>query len=240
MKDFKFILLALVHLIFLANSAQAHYDPNIGRWVSRDPVAERGGVNLYGFVENDGIGSWDRLGLYTIQDAVAALKKQGVRPEGSPNPLDPAGTGNEYSNEQKFNQWLKLEEADTDWLYQLPKCPDRICIVGGKPKKCDHSDWGDIGKADKDFHPGAKWCMRSKEFGKSAQQCCYDENGDLLKDLPAAGTPDRVAASAGNSLFLGHYGHDVEPYIFAERLHREGDYGKARPPSKGGGSCYKK
>ncbi|MBJ7257089.1 MAG: hypothetical protein JHD23_08510 [Akkermansiaceae bacterium] len=40
MKNLKFILLALVHLVFLANSAQAHYDPNIGRWLSRDPINE--------------------------------------------------------------------------------------------------------------------------------------------------------------------------------------------------------
>lgn len=63
MKNLKFILLALAHLIFLASSAQAHYDPNIGRWLSRDPIAERGGVNLYGFVENDGISRSDYLGL---------------------------------------------------------------------------------------------------------------------------------------------------------------------------------
>lgn len=63
MKNLKFILLALVHVVFLANSAQAHYDPNVGRWLSRDPIAERGGVNLYGFVGNDGINGIDILGL---------------------------------------------------------------------------------------------------------------------------------------------------------------------------------
>ncbi|MCW1887021.1 RHS repeat-associated core domain-containing protein [Luteolibacter flavescens] len=32
-----------------------YYDPVTGRWPSRDPIEERGGVNLYGFVGNDGI-----------------------------------------------------------------------------------------------------------------------------------------------------------------------------------------
>ncbi|MFC7339560.1 RHS repeat-associated core domain-containing protein [Haloferula chungangensis] len=63
MKNLKFILLALVHLVFFANSAQAHYDPNIGRWLSRDPIGEQGGINLYGFVENDGVNRWEFLGL---------------------------------------------------------------------------------------------------------------------------------------------------------------------------------
>ena len=41
------------------------YDPVTGRWPSRDPIQERGGVNLYGFVGNDGVNSWDVLGLLT-------------------------------------------------------------------------------------------------------------------------------------------------------------------------------
>jgi hypothetical protein len=34
-----------------------------GRWPSRDPIEEEGGVNLYGFVRNDGSNSWDVLGM---------------------------------------------------------------------------------------------------------------------------------------------------------------------------------
>jgi hypothetical protein len=40
-----------------------HYDPALGRWPSRDPIGEKGGVNLYAFVGNDPIYWWDRLGL---------------------------------------------------------------------------------------------------------------------------------------------------------------------------------
>jgi len=32
-------------------------------WPSRDPIEEDGGVNLYGFVGNDGVNSWDYLGM---------------------------------------------------------------------------------------------------------------------------------------------------------------------------------
>ena len=35
-------------------------------WPSRDPMEERGGVNLYGFVGNHSIGGIDRLGLYDL------------------------------------------------------------------------------------------------------------------------------------------------------------------------------
>jgi RHS repeat-associated protein len=40
-----------------------YYDPATGRWPSRDPIGEMGGINLYGFVGNDGITKIDLLGL---------------------------------------------------------------------------------------------------------------------------------------------------------------------------------
>jgi len=38
------------------------YDDRVLDWPSRDPIEERGGVNLYAFVGNDGINKWDKLG----------------------------------------------------------------------------------------------------------------------------------------------------------------------------------
>jgi RHS repeat-associated protein len=43
------------------------YDPETGRWPSRDPIEEMGGLNLYGFVGNDGVNRWDLLGLASVQ-----------------------------------------------------------------------------------------------------------------------------------------------------------------------------
>ncbi len=40
-----------------------YYDPKTGKWPSRDPIEEEGGMNLYGFVGNDAISAWDALGL---------------------------------------------------------------------------------------------------------------------------------------------------------------------------------
>lgn len=50
-------------LCFFTQSLHAFYNPVQGRWCSRDPIEERGGVNLYGFVENDAVGKNDYLGM---------------------------------------------------------------------------------------------------------------------------------------------------------------------------------
>jgi RHS repeat-associated protein len=42
------------------------YSPGLGRFLSRDPIGTRGGLNEYGFVNNDAVNKWDPLGLKTI------------------------------------------------------------------------------------------------------------------------------------------------------------------------------
>ena len=39
-----------------------HYDPAIGRWIQRDPLAEMGGINLFSFLSNAPLASIDILG----------------------------------------------------------------------------------------------------------------------------------------------------------------------------------
>ena len=40
-----------------------YYSPKLGRWISRDPLGEAGGINLYGFVRNNPVHRYDPLGL---------------------------------------------------------------------------------------------------------------------------------------------------------------------------------
>jgi RHS repeat-associated protein len=39
------------------------FDPETGRWINRDPIEERGGLNLYGFVGNSSLFNFDVVGL---------------------------------------------------------------------------------------------------------------------------------------------------------------------------------
>jgi RHS repeat-associated protein len=45
-----------------ATTGRRYYNPSTGRWLSRDPIGEKGGLNLYAFVRNDPIGKTDSLG----------------------------------------------------------------------------------------------------------------------------------------------------------------------------------
>jgi RHS repeat-associated protein len=40
------------------------YDPNLGRWLSKDPIGLQGGLNLYGYANSDPANKTDPLGLY--------------------------------------------------------------------------------------------------------------------------------------------------------------------------------
>jgi RHS repeat-associated protein len=43
-----------------------YYSPEMGRWLSRDPIEEQGGINLYGMVGNDPVNRIDAAGLFAI------------------------------------------------------------------------------------------------------------------------------------------------------------------------------
>jgi RHS repeat-associated protein len=46
-----------------------YYDPQVGRFVGRDPIGEEGGLNLYAFVANNSVNSWDYLGMEDLVDS---------------------------------------------------------------------------------------------------------------------------------------------------------------------------
>ena len=50
------------------------YSPNLGRWLSRDPLGEFGGQNLYGFVQNAPLHYVDPFGLeFSVELACCGL-----------------------------------------------------------------------------------------------------------------------------------------------------------------------
>jgi RHS repeat-associated protein len=54
------------------------YGPLTGRWPSRDPIQEQGGVSLYGFVLNDGINWVDLLGLEDARERIRREREKRI------------------------------------------------------------------------------------------------------------------------------------------------------------------
>ena len=84
-------MLALLLLGILTQSLQAFYDPAQGRWCSRDPVEEKGGVNLYGFVGNEQTdNSYDEhYEGYEYDRSTAPRRGPGIAPRTYPAPIRP-------------------------------------------------------------------------------------------------------------------------------------------------------
>ena len=54
-----------------------YYAPGLHRWLTRDPIAEEGGVNLYGFCENASVFKYDSDGLLSYVIDVGVSKFSG-------------------------------------------------------------------------------------------------------------------------------------------------------------------
>ncbi len=56
-----------------------YYQSLNGMWLSRDPISEKGGLNLYGFVRNSGVSAVDYLGLDFIAIGVGSVTPLGIK-----------------------------------------------------------------------------------------------------------------------------------------------------------------
>ena len=84
------------------------YNPSTGRWLSRDPLGEWGGLNLYGFVVSDSLDYFDTDGRQIMPSMPYHPPPQ--RPPATPSPglgdqLNPAGLrGN--TGQTDYSRWF--------------------------------------------------------------------------------------------------------------------------------------
>ncbi len=106
------------------------YDPVTGRWPSRDPIGEEGGINLYGYVSNNPVNFWDPLGLYWFrqpwQEPGVIGRDNTMVPPGGPiseciEQYVPAG----YTFGQLHDAFVGAATGAgfPDWLVNIPSMP---------------------------------------------------------------------------------------------------------------------
>lgn len=73
MKPHKFSITSIIlALLALCEISNAHYSPQLGRFLNRDPIEEVGGTNVHAYVRNDPVSKWDKLGnvVMMIEDDI--------------------------------------------------------------------------------------------------------------------------------------------------------------------------
>ncbi|MDD4406219.1 MAG: RHS repeat-associated core domain-containing protein, partial [Parabacteroides sp.] len=99
-----------------------YYSPALGRWLSRDPIEEQGGLNLYGFVNNDPVNKWDKLGLRGIGCGYGVMGSdtEGIISD-TPIQSEPPGPGlwDQYNPDPEAGRgWVDYRE----WFeYRFPR-----------------------------------------------------------------------------------------------------------------------
>jgi RHS repeat-associated protein len=154
-----------------------YYDPVTGRWPSRDPIGEEGGINLYAFVGNDGVNKIDVLGMqgrpgplvdfwlirrtllptgHSVADQIITslnLKHEFILK--SKNPCDPLDTDTGYGfySSGVTKEKLTLHQNTTAQRYRK-KGPRSVFQAGPKKgKKCHCASTAEILECVKTFPP---------------------------------------------------------------------------------------
>jgi RHS repeat-associated protein len=90
----------------LYNYGYRYLDTQLGRWLSRDPIAEMGGLNLYGFVGNNGTDKSDKLGLAVMNTFGDLVNQWG------------GGGGGVHQAGSEITDMLKDDQILKDRLYK--------------------------------------------------------------------------------------------------------------------------
>lgn len=140
------LLLGLLALV--SPMAFGYYSPNVGRWTTRDPIEEKGGINLYAFCENDPVNSFDLLGLSKYWDGYLRYGTYG------PQEVWEKVGGGLY--------WLHLtNEGDAYWnscalrvSRSIVQAGDEIAAGDGRNKNNDYTATGDASRGSKSVAKG--------------------------------------------------------------------------------------
>ncbi len=158
-----------------------YLDPLTGRWPSRDPIGEEGGVNVYGFVGNGPLMKLDRLGMakLTVSDNCKGHESllQNFTYIAEDEPIDPRSGKKESANLRSLPQPGHNVDADAVYpgdgsAYKIPdNCVaeiDCVCVDSppGSGKMVWKASFKVIGWGFRPFYNGPKGRLEKWEEDK--------------------------------------------------------------------------
>jgi RHS repeat-associated protein len=157
-----------------------YYQPETGRWLSRDPLGERGGKNLYQFCYNDGINWFDYLGWTPVNGGISVPNGSGPTANGQNSHFDDvARDGADKGKNQRANSGKEM----LDFLQELSKnscCIKKLTVAG--------HGWDSVQRdgtpaGDGPGLPGVADGSGLYEDGPSGDRWATDPNARRLSDL---------------------------------------------------------
>jgi RHS repeat-associated protein len=111
----------------LALAPYRAYDADMGRWLSRDPIEEAGGINLYAYVGNNPINLVDPFGLapgdkYPSQDEAGFDAVCDVNPLSKDENVEYAGSI--YKNADGTYSYTAPKPGGSDWSNPMNSLPE--------------------------------------------------------------------------------------------------------------------
>jgi RHS repeat-associated protein len=148
-----------------------HYSPELGRWLSRDPIAERGGINLYGFCYNNAVAWYDVFGKQpageTSPTTLPGSTPIGTKPNSNCLGLACQAGGPAHRNPGESNNDMMKRLGCGEPVDCNAACPD------GKHKVALYTE------KDKDETPSMRQLNRSREAPGHRKQEMVEQFGRL-------------------------------------------------------------
>jgi RHS repeat-associated protein len=156
------------------------YDPLTGRWTNKDPIRFAGGLNFFGYVENDPINSIDPFGRMRL-------------------PANPAGLGPDWAQDPSH----RPKNGGSRWIHPngdaLDFDPANTLAPPGTWEAKDHWHWNKNKKDDRTKKEKKKHYKPGDEVPDPAPACNPrpDEERDspveeALEDMEFSGDPLRI------------------------------------------------
>ena len=190
------------------------YDSGMGRWMSRDPIEESGGLNLYGYVGGNVAGAVDPLGFVTLRiNGITMIVDSGTRnivdllnsrKDGTINSIEFVGHG---------NRWLMY--CGTNKSDVLVWYPDPESSLSGVHFSATADKVSDVLKNK--LAPNAtihlNGCNTAREFPWSQKSIARQ----LSRDIPSA----TVIGNKGFAFQHGFFGYTFGPDDHANGVSRK-------------------